>query len=135
MWLLGDSGYPQRPWLMTPILNAAPNTPQSNYNQKHMRARVVIENTFGRLKNRWRCLNKDRALHYKPVKCARIILACCVLHNIGINYDTVDDADNIDLENDDDQGHDEIMRETSSTADLIRGRVLRDQLVRRLYQQ
>ncbi|CAH0715919.1 unnamed protein product, partial [Brenthis ino] len=79
VWLLGDSGYPQRPWLMTPILDAAPNTPQANYNQKHMTARVVIENTFGRLKNRWRCLNKDRVLHYKPLKCSRIILACCVL--------------------------------------------------------
>ncbi|KAG6456669.1 hypothetical protein O3G_MSEX009869 [Manduca sexta] len=51
VWLLGDSGYPQQPWLMTPILDAAPNSLESNYNTKHMQARVVIENTFGRLKN------------------------------------------------------------------------------------
>ncbi|CAK1592777.1 unnamed protein product [Parnassius mnemosyne] len=53
VWLLGDSGYPQRPWLMIPFLDAESN----NYNEKHMRARVVIENTFSRLKNRWRCLH------------------------------------------------------------------------------
>ncbi|CAH2109288.1 unnamed protein product [Euphydryas editha] len=83
VWLLGDSGYPQRPWLMTPILDAEPN---NIYNEKHMRARVVIENTFSRLKNRWRCLHKDRVLHYKPLKYSRIILACSVLHNIVINF-------------------------------------------------
>lgn len=76
---------------MTPILDANPGTPEANYNDKHMRARVVIENTFSRLKNRWRCLHKDRVLHYKPLKCARIILACSVLHNIVINLG-IDDA-------------------------------------------
>lgn len=83
---LGDSGYPQRPWLMTPILDATTGSPEAKYNEIHMRARVVIENTFSRLKNRWRCLHKDRVLHYKPQKCARIILACSVLHNMFINF-------------------------------------------------
>lgn len=78
---------------MTPILDAAPNTLHANYNKKHVAARVVIENTFGRLKNRWRCLNKDRVLHYKPLKCARIIQACCILHNIGINLNVVEEEE------------------------------------------
>lgn len=67
---------------MTPFLNIN--------NKKHMSARVLIENTFGRLKNRWRCLCKDRVLHYKPEKCAQIIQACCVLHNIALNYKVPD---------------------------------------------
>lgn len=71
---------------MTPILGATSGTPEAEYNEKHLKARVVIENTFGRLKNRWRCLNKDRVLHYKPLKCARIIQACCVLHNMAIMF-------------------------------------------------
>ena len=71
---------------MTPIPNTTPGSAEANYNEKHMKARVVIENTFGRVKNRWRCVNKDRVLHYKPLKCARIIQACCVLHNIGIAF-------------------------------------------------
>ncbi|XP_045450706.1 putative nuclease HARBI1 [Melitaea cinxia] len=92
VWLLGDSGYPQRPWMMTPYTDAAQDSIEEIYNKKHSCARVVIENTFGRLKNRWRCLNKDRVLHYKPEKCAKIIIACCVLHNIALQYHVPDPA-------------------------------------------
>lgn len=72
---------------MTPYLEVHQDSAQASYNSKHMAARLGIENTFGRLKNRWRCLCKDRVLHYKPEKCAQIIQACCVLHNIALNYD------------------------------------------------
>lgn len=48
--ILGDSDYPQRPWLMTPVRDAAPGTQEANYNKKRMVARVIIDNTFGRLK-------------------------------------------------------------------------------------
>ncbi|XP_049886672.1 putative nuclease HARBI1 [Pectinophora gossypiella] len=133
-WLLGDSGYPQRPWLMTPILDAAPGTAEANYNEKHMTARVVIENTFGRLKNRWRCLHKDRVLHYRPVKCARIILACCVLYNLGLNFGTTnmeDGDENRDLIHDS-QRDENVYSQTGESTDLLRGRVLREQLVRRM---
>lgn len=82
----GDSGYPLRPWLMTPCLNPAPGSREAEYNSKHSTARVVIENTFGRLKNRWRCLCKDRVLHYHPTKCAKIITACSVLYNLALDY-------------------------------------------------
>ncbi|RVE40940.1 hypothetical protein evm_014409 [Chilo suppressalis] len=86
VWLLGDSGYPQRPWLMTPYSNPAAGSAAETYNNVHSIARVVIENTFGRLKNRWRCVCKDRVLHYKPEKCAQIIIACSVLHNLALDF-------------------------------------------------
>ncbi|KAJ8728897.1 hypothetical protein PYW07_006593 [Mythimna separata] len=84
VWLLGDSGYPQRPWLMTPYSDPVPNSVEDNFNKAHGSARVVIENTFGRLKNRWRCLRdgqegwRDRTLHYRPEKCAQIISMLCL---------------------------------------------------------
>ncbi|XP_045506495.1 putative nuclease HARBI1 [Colias croceus] len=56
VWLLGDSGYPQRPWLMTPILNAIPGSVEDTYTQRHVQARNCIECCFGLLKSRWRCL-------------------------------------------------------------------------------
>lgn len=83
---------------MTPYSDPVPNSIEDNFNKLHMSARVVIENTFGRLKNRWRCLSKDRTLHYRPEKCAKIITACCVLHNIAIKYN-VPNPDGDSLQN------------------------------------
>ncbi|KAL4718437.1 hypothetical protein ACJJTC_010371 [Scirpophaga incertulas] len=58
VWFLGDSGYSQMPWMMTPITDAVEGTPEAKYTTTHGKARVVVENTFGRLKNRWRCLKE-----------------------------------------------------------------------------
>lgn len=81
-WLLGDSGYPQEPWLMTPILGTIPNTPEDRYNQAHARGRNHIERTNGTLKTRFRCLLGERGLRYSPQKAASVINACCILHNM-----------------------------------------------------
>lgn len=40
--------------------------------------RVVIENTFASLKNRWQILKHFNAIVDKAV---RVAIACCVLHN------------------------------------------------------
>jgi hypothetical protein len=71
---------------MTPCVDVADGSPEEVYNTKHSKARVVIENTFGRLKNKWRCLCKDRVLHYAPLKASRIIVACCVLYNFELSF-------------------------------------------------
>ncbi|KAJ8909770.1 hypothetical protein NQ315_007967 [Exocentrus adspersus] len=80
-----DSGYPLRPWLMTPYLpQPAPGTPEFRFNERMRQIRVLIERTFGELKNRFRCLLKDRVLHYAPVTVGKIVMACTVLHNICV---------------------------------------------------
>ena len=79
--LLGDSGYPCRPCLMTPILN--PSTPpEARFNRSLCRTRVVIEQTFGVFKQRFPCLRIG--LRVKPLMAVAISGACAVLHNIGI---------------------------------------------------
>lgn len=122
---------------MTPINDAADNSHEARYNEIHGKARVLIENTFGRLKNRWRCLNKDRTLHYAPEKCAKIITACAVLHNLATEY-------MVPLpEEDETQAVVTVpmVAETvassrptsdSSSEDLVRGRAARRALVERL---
>ena len=81
-WLLGDSGYSLKEWLLTPM--AEPSTPQHrNYNVIHRKTRCLIERTFGLLKSRWRILDHTGgSLCYTPQRVSKIIMTCCVLHNI-----------------------------------------------------
>ncbi|XP_064476230.1 putative nuclease HARBI1 [Ornithodoros turicata] len=80
-WLLGDSGYPAQPWLLTPF-QAPSNEGEERYNSAHMRTRQVIERAFGLLKSRFRCLDKSGGcLMYPTRRTSAIIVACIVLHN------------------------------------------------------
>lgn len=80
-WLLGDSGYPLEPWLLTPI--AEPYTDKENrFNAMHTKARNTIERAFGVLKTRFRCLNKHRVLHYGHEKVGKIVYTCAIFHNM-----------------------------------------------------
>lgn len=83
--IVGDSGYALRPWLMTPIDNPGPDSPEERYNNRQKSTRSLIERCNGVLKLRFRCLLKHRVLHYSPEKSSKIINACVVLHNICIN--------------------------------------------------
>jgi len=79
--MIGDSGYPLEPWLMTPI--PSPTTPREEaYNTAHIRTRNVVERSFGLLKSRFRCRDKSGGtLLYSPEKVVKITLACVILHN------------------------------------------------------
>lgn len=83
-WLLGDSGYPLEPWLMTPVQGAAQNSPEARFNLAHASGRNCIERTNGLLKTRFRCLLSERGLRYSPQNAVGIIYACCILHNMCI---------------------------------------------------
>ncbi|XP_048730425.1 putative nuclease HARBI1 [Ostrea edulis] len=79
--LLGDSGYALKKYLMTPYLNPS-DVHQERYNGAHCRTRVLIEQTFGILKRRFAGLHTE--LRLSPERACNAIVACCVLHNIGI---------------------------------------------------
>ncbi len=83
-FLLGDSGYAQRPWLMTPVRN--PATPaQVRYNNKHTGTQFKIENAFGIWKSRFRCIDKSGgALQYSPQRCCKIITATAVRNGVPL---------------------------------------------------
>ncbi|KAK4874373.1 hypothetical protein RN001_013733 [Aquatica leii] len=83
-FLMGDSGYPTRPWLLTPLGNPQ-NAGDQRYNEQFCSIRSTIERCNGVLKSRFRCLIRHRTLHYDPVMAGKIINACCVLHNFCIN--------------------------------------------------
>ncbi|XP_015142731.1 putative nuclease HARBI1 [Gallus gallus] len=85
-WLLGDSSFFLRTWLMTPL--HIPETPaEYRYNMAHSATHNVIERTFRTIRSRFRCLDGSKGtLQYSPEKSSHIILACCVLHNISLQH-------------------------------------------------
>nr|CAD7206390.1 unnamed protein product [Timema douglasi] len=85
-FLIGDSGYAPEPWLLTPITNTVRGTPEALYTETHCSARNVIERFFGVLKGKFRCLLRDRTLHYAHAQSGKIIETCVILHNMMIHY-------------------------------------------------
>ena len=92
-YLIGDSGYACRRYVLTPVGN--PNTPsQDAYNKSHIAARNAIERTIGILKRRFPCLKYCLRLKLKNV--LPVIVATTVLHNIAVTLGVdlpPDDAD------------------------------------------
>lgn len=80
-YLIGDPAYPLQNWLIKPFSDTGRLTQQQQrYNSRLSSARAVVETTFGRLKGRWRCLLKRNDCKLELTK--KIVLTCCVLHNI-----------------------------------------------------
>ena len=65
-WILGDSGYPLKEWLMTPINNPR-NRQEENYNRAHCRTRNVVERAFGVLKARFRYSICNIPVHFHHI--------------------------------------------------------------------
>jgi hypothetical protein len=84
--LLGDCGYPLLDWLITPYREDGHLTQQRKYyNKKHSSTRIKIEQAFGLLKSRWRCLRNNLEISIDIVP--HVISTCCILHNICMDRD------------------------------------------------
>ena len=78
--LPGDSGYPIKPYLLTPLLN--PETrPQQLYNEAHIRTRNTVERLIGVWKRRFPVL--AYGLRLKLDTALTVIVAAGVIHNFA----------------------------------------------------
>lgn len=92
--IVGDMAYPLMSWLMVGFKdNGHLSHEQKKFNHKLAIARCVIERAFGHLKGRFRRLFKldMRLIEMVP----KVIIACCVLHNICIANDDFIDVSEI----------------------------------------
>ena len=71
----GDDAFPLRPWLMKPYSMKGMTHEQRVFNFRQSRARRVVENIFGILVHRWRCLSTT--MHCSPASVNRGL----TLHN------------------------------------------------------
>ncbi|XP_011870611.1 PREDICTED: putative nuclease HARBI1 [Vollenhovia emeryi] len=131
-----DSGYALRPWLLTPVMNAAPDSPEDRYNIAHRGIRSLIERTNGLLKMRFRCLLKHRVLHYKPDVASRIINSCVMLHNMCIEEQIPEPRPEEDHNADfglNVNDNNEIPEYNRINQELTAGRRLRGRLIQNMY--
>ncbi|VAI94407.1 unnamed protein product [Triticum turgidum subsp. durum] len=95
-YIIGDAGYPLLPWLLTPyhledkdLLSADVPPYQAEFNRRHSLASTLMLAALARLKDNWKIL--DRAVSSFPVM--ETIDVCCILHNIVIEMEEVDEEE------------------------------------------
>ncbi|KAJ3661617.1 hypothetical protein Zmor_006005 [Zophobas morio] len=87
--LVGDSGYPIKPYLITPLRNTN-NEPENLFNESLIRTRNVVERSYGVWKRQFPCLALGLRLNLDTTMA--LIVATAVLHNIACEQNERDVA-------------------------------------------
>ena len=78
--LIADDAFATRIWLMKPFPHRGLDHDERVLNYRLSRARRVVENAFGILAHRFRCLLS--VMQIKPENVLKVVMAACVLHNL-----------------------------------------------------
>ena len=77
--IVADDAFPLRLWLMKPYPMRNLTLNERMFNYRLSRARRVVENAFGILSHRFRCLLT--CMLQWPENVRTVVFACCLLHN------------------------------------------------------
>ena len=120
--ILGDSAFPLLPWLVPMLADGKANA--QRFYRAHAKTRRIVENAFGLLKQRFRCL-LDELRVKSPTYAAQIAKACFYLHNFLTEHrldEEHDDSsfeielDNTNFDNIDDEVENEASTSSSNVA-------------------
>ena len=78
-FFVADEAFPLKTWIMKPVPRRNLTQAEAIYNYRISRARRDVENAFGILAARFRCLL--RPMNIRPEKAISVVIVCCVLHN------------------------------------------------------
>lgn len=98
--ILGDNAYPISEHVLTPYPRSVNTRKSKRFNKELSQSRVIIEQAFDLLKGRFRRLKyfENKVVENVP----KVIVACCILHNIAIienDWDWVTPDDGTRLSN------------------------------------
>ncbi|KAG8371428.1 hypothetical protein BUALT_Bualt13G0086600 [Buddleja alternifolia] len=85
-YIVGDSGFPLLPWLVTPYQGKELSENKAELNERIIATHSVADKALKRLKEGWKMIKGDM---WRPDKhkLPRFILVCCILHNIVIDME------------------------------------------------
>lgn len=85
-YIVGHQGLPLLPWLLTPFNGNKLSETKRSYNDRHNATWKVAANALAKLKEDWGII---QGVMWRPDKdkLPRIILVCCLLHNILIDLE------------------------------------------------
>ncbi|KAL8496863.1 hypothetical protein ACS0TY_020521 [Phlomoides rotata] len=126
-YVVGDSGFPLLPWLVTAYQGKRVSKTEAEFNKRLIATHAVAQRALARLKGVWKMIQGDM---WRPDKhkLPRFILVCCILHNIVVEMEDDDNnvCDDLPLSLQHDLGYEQ---EVCGSVDKA-GSILRDKLSR-----
>ena len=93
-YLLRDSGYPCKSYLLTPLLNPITQE-EMRYNRAHIKTRNTVERQYGVWKKRFPVLSIG--IRCEIPKALNIIMATAVLHNMAISSREMNPLEDVEV--------------------------------------